>query len=105
MKTAVGPPELEKYYVGVSRTGMHYVTHRSTRMQKHMFDVMCPSALFIKSILVPPEHEKYSVDVWRCTGMHYVTHRSHKMQKHKFSVMCLGALFMETTPGPSEHKK
>jgi hypothetical protein len=32
MKTAVGPPELEKYYVGVSRTGMHYVTHRSTRM-------------------------------------------------------------------------
>jgi hypothetical protein len=31
------------------------LTHR---MQKHKFGVTCPSALFVESVLVPPEHEK-----------------------------------------------
>jgi hypothetical protein len=45
METASDPPEQEKYRVGVSRpgcTGMHYVTHRSNRMQKKKFGVKCP---------------------------------------------------------------
>jgi hypothetical protein len=37
---------------------MHYVTHRSHRMQKHMFGIMCANALFVESIPVLPEHEK-----------------------------------------------
>jgi hypothetical protein len=54
---------------------MHYVTHRSHRMQKQKFGVTCPDALFIKSILVPPGHEKYCVDISfpGCTELHYVT--------------------------------
>jgi hypothetical protein len=27
-------------------------------MQKHKFGLMCPGALFVKSILAPLEHEK-----------------------------------------------
>jgi hypothetical protein len=26
---------------------MHYVTHRSHKMQKHKFGVMCPDTLFV----------------------------------------------------------
>jgi hypothetical protein len=37
---------------------MHYVTHRSHRMQKHKFDVTCLDPLFVESVLVPPEHKK-----------------------------------------------
>jgi uncharacterized membrane protein YsdA (DUF1294 family) len=86
---------------------MHYVTDRSHRMQKHRFGVTCPSALFVESVLVPPEHEKKCGHIsWPgCTIMQYVTHKSHRMQKHKFSVMCLLVLFMETTPGQTDHEK
>jgi hypothetical protein len=75
---------------------MHYVTCRSHQMQKYKFSVMCPSALFVISVPVPPKHEKYGVDVSRPgrTGLHYMTHRSHRMQKHKFSVTCAGAVFV-----------
>jgi hypothetical protein len=43
-------------------------------MQKHMFGVTCPDALFVESLLVPPEHEQLCDDVsWPgCTGMHYM---------------------------------
>jgi hypothetical protein len=34
------------------------VTRRSCWMQKHMFDVMCLSALFMETASGPPEHEK-----------------------------------------------
>jgi hypothetical protein len=37
---------------------MHYVTRRSHRMQKYKFGVMCPGALFVDTVLVPPEDEK-----------------------------------------------
>jgi hypothetical protein len=37
---------------------MHYVTHRSHRKQKDKFGVTSLSVLFVKSILVLPEHEK-----------------------------------------------
>jgi hypothetical protein len=37
---------------------MHYMNHRSHRMQKHKFGATCPSALFMESVLVPLEHEK-----------------------------------------------
>jgi hypothetical protein len=62
---------------------MHYVTHRSHRMQKHKFGVMCPGALFVKSVSVQPEHEKECINVsWPGpTGMHYMTRISHRMQK------------------------
>jgi hypothetical protein len=36
---------------------MHFVTRSSYRMQKPKFGVTCPDALFVKSILVPTEHE------------------------------------------------
>jgi hypothetical protein len=39
--------------------------------------------LFVKSVLVPHEHEQLCIDVtWPgSTGMHNVTRRSHQMQK------------------------
>jgi hypothetical protein len=37
---------------------MHYVTRKSHRMQKHKVGVTCPDALFVKSVLVRPKHEK-----------------------------------------------
>jgi hypothetical protein len=37
---------------------MDYVTHRSQKMQKEMFDVTCPDALFVESVSVPLEHKK-----------------------------------------------
>jgi hypothetical protein len=65
---------------------MHYVTQR----------------FFVKSMPVPPQHEKYYVAVLGpgCTRMRYVTHRSQRMQKHKFGVTCPGTLFMETDGDP-----
>jgi hypothetical protein len=85
---------------------MHYVTHGSHGTKKHKFGVTCPSALFDKSVLLPPEHEKQCADVScsACTEMHYVSRRSHLMQKQMFDVMCPGVLFMETAPGPLEHE-
>jgi hypothetical protein len=59
---------------------------------------MCPDPVFVESEPVPPEHEKYCVDVSHlgCTGMHYVTRRSHRMQKHKFGITCPDAPFVES---------
>jgi hypothetical protein len=34
------------------------VTHRPHRVQKNEFNVTCSGALFVESLLVPPEHEK-----------------------------------------------
>jgi hypothetical protein len=73
---------------------MHYVTRISHRMQKHKFGITYPEALFVKSVPVPPEHEKLCVDVSRprCTAMHYMNHRSRKMQKthvqHSRALLC-----------------
>jgi hypothetical protein len=39
-------------------TRIHYVTRKSTRMQKHKFGMTCPVTLFVGSALDPPEHEK-----------------------------------------------
>jgi hypothetical protein len=44
---------------------MHYVTHRYHWMQKHKFGVTYPSVVFVKFVLVPPEHEKLCVDILR----------------------------------------
>jgi hypothetical protein len=38
-------------------TGMHYVTHRSHRMQKHKLRVTCPDVVFVESVSVPTEHD------------------------------------------------
>jgi hypothetical protein len=58
---------------------MYYVTRRSNRMEKHKFDVMCPSVHFMETTSGPPEQEKQCVDVsrHRRTRMHFVTYRSH----------------------------
>jgi hypothetical protein len=58
---------------------MHSVTCRSNQMPKHMFGVICTGALFVISVPVPPELEKYFIDVScpRHIKMHYVTRRSH----------------------------
>jgi hypothetical protein len=61
MESVPVPPEHEKYCVDVShlgRTGMHYVTRRSHRMQKNKFGITSPEALFVKSLPVSPELEK-----------------------------------------------
>jgi hypothetical protein len=44
-------------------------------MQKHKFDVTCPSALFNETALGRPMPEKYFIDISRPerTGIHYVT--------------------------------
>jgi hypothetical protein len=54
---------------------MHNVTHRSHRMQKHNFGIMCPGVLFVGSEPAPPKHEKYCVNVSRPgrTKTQYVT--------------------------------
>jgi hypothetical protein len=55
------PHEDEKLCVDVSRpesTRMHYVTHRTHRMQKQMFGVTCPSALYVESVPVLLENKK-----------------------------------------------
>jgi hypothetical protein len=67
METAQSPPEHEKWCVDVSqpgRTGMHYVTRRSHRMQKHRFIVTCPGVLFVETVPVPSE-KKDSVTMFR----------------------------------------
>jgi hypothetical protein len=74
---------------------------------KHKFIIMCLSTLFVESIPVPPEHEKWCVKVSRSelTGKHYVTCRSHQMKKQKFGVTWLDALFVKSVPLPPEHEK
>jgi hypothetical protein len=64
---------------------------------------MCPDALFVEFVPVPPEHEKYCIDVSypRRTRMHYVTHRSHQMHKHKFGVRCCSVLFCGIRTSPT----
>jgi hypothetical protein len=55
------PPENEKSCIDVLDTGysgMHYVTHKSHRMQEHKFGVTCPGTLFVESTLVRCKHEK-----------------------------------------------
>jgi hypothetical protein len=68
--------------ISVLHTGMHYVTRISQLMKKQMCGVTCLDALFPESILVPPEQEKYCVNVSRPgrTTANYVTHRSYRMQ-------------------------
>jgi hypothetical protein len=53
----------------------------------------------MEKALVPPEHEKYCIDIslHGRTGTHYVTRRSDRIQKLKFDVTFLGTLFIETT--------
>jgi hypothetical protein len=54
-------PENDKLCVGDShhgRSGTNYVTHKSHLVQKHMFGVTCPGALFVEFVLMPPENEK-----------------------------------------------
>jgi hypothetical protein len=55
-------------------------------MEKHKFDVTCPDALFVKAVVVPPEHEKECIDVScpGCTEMPYVTHKSHRCKNTNF---------------------
>jgi hypothetical protein len=60
MEKTPGPLEHEKYCINVSRharTGMHYVTHKSHRMQKHKFGITCLGMLFVESVHFPPERE------------------------------------------------
>jgi hypothetical protein len=86
---------------------MHYMIEISHRLHKHKFDVTCPYALFIETALVPPEHQKYCVDVssLRGTGMHYMTCRYHRMQKHKFRVRSPNKFVMESILIPPEEEK
>jgi hypothetical protein len=91
----------------LGRTGMHYVTHSSHRMQKHKYDITCPGALLMETALGPLNYERKCIDVSRPerTGMHYVTHRPDRMQKHKFSITCPSALFVKSVPVPPEYEK
>jgi hypothetical protein len=84
---------------------MHYVTHRSHRMQKKLGE-MCPDTLFVESVAIPPEHKKECVDVSRSerSRMYYVTHRSHRMQKLKFDIMCLSTFLWNSYRSPQHEK-
>jgi hypothetical protein len=37
---------------------MHYVTHRSHRIQKQKLGIPCPETLFMETAPGPPENEK-----------------------------------------------
>jgi hypothetical protein len=88
-------------------TEVYYVTHRSHQMQKHKFGVMCPGTLFVESVPVPPENEKWCINIShpKCTEMHNVTVRLYRTQKHTIGVTCPGTLFVESVPVPTEHEK
>jgi hypothetical protein len=74
---------------------MHYVTHRSHKMQNHKFSITCFVVLCMETVSGPPKHGKIVHDVARAgrAGMHYVARRSHRMQKQKFGVTCPDVLF------------
>jgi hypothetical protein len=104
--SALGPPELEKCCIIVSRLGSSrtlYVTHKSHQMKKHMLCVTCPCVLLLGCTPSPPEHEKCCIDIMHpgCTIAHYVTRRIHRMQKDKFDVTCPGALSVRSAWGPT----
>jgi hypothetical protein len=85
---------------------MHYVTHRSHRIQKHKFGVMCPGRLFVESVPVPPEQKKIAR---RCftSRMHRNALRVPQIPldaKHKFGVMCTVALFVKSVPVPPDYE-
>jgi hypothetical protein len=71
-------------------TGIHYVTHKSHRVQKHKLCIICPGVLFMEIAKGPHEQEKCCIDFscLRHTGIHYVTRISYRMQKHKIGVTC-----------------
>jgi hypothetical protein len=51
LESTLGPPEHKKLCVDISLPrciGMHYMTHKSYRMQKHRFSITCPCALFVE---------------------------------------------------------
>jgi hypothetical protein len=94
-------------FTPVQRSGMHYVTCRSHRIQKHKFGVMCPGTHFVESIPVPPRARKI---LHRCFAP--LTHRNalHVPQipsnpEHEFRVMCPGALSVESVTVLHEHEK
>jgi hypothetical protein len=86
---------------------MHHVTKISHRIQKRKFDVTCPDTLFMETAPIPPEHEKYCVNVLRPGGtrMYYVTRRYHRMETHMFGVRCPDAFAMESLSVPPEQEK
>jgi hypothetical protein len=75
-------------------------------MQKYKFGGMCPDALIVESIPVPPKNEKLCIDVSHpgCSRMHYVTRMSHRMQKRKLGVTCPDMLFVESISVPPDHE-
>jgi hypothetical protein len=86
---------------------MHYVLHRSHRMQNHKFGVMCPGALVVKYVLVPPEHEN-SVSKFRSSDAPECNMGPADptgCKKHKFRVTCPDTLLVESVPFPIEHEK
>jgi hypothetical protein len=86
---------------------MHYMARISHRMQKHIFGIMCPIALFVESVPVSPEQDIWCIDI-SCpllTRMHYVTCRSHRMQRYNFGITCPGVLFVESVQVEPEHEK
>jgi hypothetical protein len=107
METALSPPMHEKECVDISRpgrTGMHHLTRRSHRMQKHK---LCKMYSFSETAKGPQSHKKWYVDISysECTGMHYVTRRCHQIKKHKLGSTCPDALFVKSVPVPAEHEK
>jgi hypothetical protein len=42
---------------------MYYVKYKFHPIQKHKFSVMYPGAHFVESVLIPPRHVKYCVNV------------------------------------------
>jgi hypothetical protein len=76
-------------------------------MQKQKFSVTCPDVLFLKSVLVPPEQEKESVNVLspdapECTML---PADPSKCKKQKFGTTCPEALFVKSVLVPPELEK
>jgi hypothetical protein len=89
---------------------MPYVMCRSHRMQKQKFNTMCPNTIFVASVPVPPEHEKYLTKADRVAPrMHRNAlcdpHIPPDAKKHKFGITHPEALFVKSVLVPPEHEK
>jgi hypothetical protein len=85
---------------------MYYVTDRSHRIQKHKFDVSCPSTLSWY-----PHRALSSMKIVRQFIMLQTPHNAQRdpqippdEKKNKFSLTCPGVLIVVSTLGPPEHE-
>jgi hypothetical protein len=85
---------------------MHYVTHRSYRMQKHKFGMTCPGMLFTKTAPGPPSMKNSASMFCALNAPEYTTWpQTPPDAKHKFSVTSPGGAVYKNRTGPTWARK